>query len=313
MQNLTPQQRGQLSRKAASLMLRKMFVETLPDGSRHPSKSKKTNTKAKRNKTPTQTLPPRKSLHTKSATTLPPLTQSASSSNHGVGDLDLELDTNSNLDFTGDPRGSRKSTPTTDPLHYRSRTLPRPQSRQLKKKKKNASAEDEATENLRWVVDSRVQLAATAARRSELDSRGTIARRMRDRKMANNTTSIHWTDKIEYTTDMMRSFEGAKKYPNRDPFQDLKKAKQLKQQLQTSNIDLGTGFGGSEDAWTTDNKAWDDRVALAVSKENGGKGRNPNDDKRKAFALKQALQRTTLRLGFGHKINYQSDTQASQR
>jgi len=131
--------------------------------------------------------------------------------------------------------------------------------------------------------------------------------------MANNTTSIHWTDKIEYTTDMMRSFEGAKKYPNRDPFQDLKKAKQLKQQLQTSNIDLGTGFGGSEDAWTTDNKAWDDRVALAVSKENGGKGRNPNDDKRKAFALKQALQRTTLRLGFGHKINYQSDTQASQR
>ena len=121
---------------------------------------------------------------------------------------------------------------------------------------------------------------------------------MRARKMANNSTSIHWTDKVEYTTDMMRSYADADKYPNRDPFADLKRAKQLKQQLQTSTLDLGTGFGGSKDVWTTDNRAWDNRVAAAVAKENGGKGRNPLDDKRKAFALKQALQKTTLQLGF---------------
>ena len=289
---LTPQVHGKITRKAASLMLRKMFTEEAQGrgGPRRNSgtKSKKSTTNSnKPNKrrqasdngrtTPKATLPPRKSLHTKSSTSLPSI--AAKENPH-----------------------DRKSTPTTDPLHYKSRTLPRPQSR----------PQNNPKENLRWVVDSRVQLEETAARRDELESRGTIARRMRARKMANNSTSIHWTDKVEYTTDMMRSYADADKYPNRDPFADLKRAKQLKQQLQTSTLDLGTGFGGSKDVWTTDNRAWDNRVAAAVAKENGGKGRNPLDDKRKAFALKQALQKTTLNLDMGHKSDWLSDMQVSQ-
>ena len=120
----------------------------------------------------------------------------------------------------------RKSTPSSDPLHYSSNTLPRP------KTKQQGSKKGEADKNLRWVVDSREQLEYVASRRSELESRGTIAKRMYDRKMANNTTSISFDgfgeNKIEYVSDMMRSYAGAEKMERRDPFQDLKRAKQVR-------------------------------------------------------------------------------------
>jgi len=217
---LTPQERGKMSRKAASMMMRKMFIEA---GAGSSNTTTKTTTKRRRDsrasstRTPKMTLPPRKSLHTKSASTLP-----------GIGSHKVKKSNNNGMLKKGeeDPRGPRKSTPSTDPLEYRSNTLPRPQSRPQKNK----------GENLRWIVDSRVQLEETAGRRGELESRGTIARRMRERKMANNTTSIHWTDKVEYTTDMMRSFADAGKGTPRDPFQDLKRAKALKKQLQKSQI-----------------------------------------------------------------------------
>jgi len=113
--------------------------------------------------------------------------------------------------------------------------------------------------------------------------------------MQNAKCKMHSNNNMQYG----RSFVGTG--TPRDPFQDVKRAKQLKQQLQKSTLDLGTGFGGDKDVWTTDNRAWDERVALAVSQENGGKGRDPRDDKRKAFSLKQALQKTTLQLGFDER------------
>ena len=118
--------------------------------------------------------------------------------------------------------------------------------------------------------------------------------------MANNTTSISFDgfgeNKIEYVSDMMRSFAGAEKMERRDPFADIKKAKQLKQQLQASNVDLGSGFGGNNDAWITDKQAGWKKVEDAKVLE-GNKGRNPAADKERAKALKKYLQRTTLSLG----------------
>jgi hypothetical protein len=95
---------------------------------------------------------------------------------------------------------------------------------------------------------------------------------MYERKMANNTTSINFDgfgeNKIEYVSDMMRSFvprDQFEGFERRDPFQDLKRAKQLKQMLQKSNIDLGSGFGGNDAAWITDNQASSKKVLEAVA------------------------------------------------
>ena len=98
----------------------------------------------------------------------------------------------------------RKSTPSSDPLAYSSNTLPRPKSKSQNEGRLKAKGDDP---KLRWVVDSREQLEYVASRRNELESRGTIAKRMYDRKMANNTTSINFDgfgeNKIEYVSDMM--------------------------------------------------------------------------------------------------------------
>ena len=206
----------------------------------------------------------------------------------------------------------RKSTPSSDPLHYSSNTLPRP------KTKQQGSKKGEGNKNLRWVVDSREQLEYVASRRSELESRGTIARRMYDRKMANNTTSISFDgfddNKIEYVSDMMRSYAGADTMERRDPFADLRRAKQLKQQLQKSNVDLGSGFGGNPVAWITDKQAGWKKVEDAKVTEGAGGGlRDPFADLKKAKQLKQQLQKSSVDLGSGfggNPVAWVTDKQA---
>jgi hypothetical protein len=102
----------------------------------------------------------------------------------------------------------------------------------------------------------------------------------------------------DWRTDFQYSFDAAEleKGEKRDPFQDLKKAKQLKKQLQKSQIDLGSGFGGGDRKWITDKQAGQQKVDMALA-SGEFKGRNPLDDKRKAQALKKYLQRTTIELG----------------
>ena len=211
----------------------------------------------------------------------------------------------------------RKSTPSSDPLQYSSSTLPRPKSKS-QNEGRMASGGVSGSPGLRWVVDSREQLEYVASRRNELESRGTIAKRMYDRKMANNTTSINFDgfgeNKIEYVSDMMRCYidrSGTKGYERRDPFADSKKAKQLKQKLQKSNIDLGTGFGGHNTAWITDKQAGWAKVEKAKRSE-GFAGRNPGQDWLNAQKLKKYLQRTTLNLAHAGAIatkDWRTDTQ----
>ena len=136
-----------------------------------------------------------------------------------------------------------------------------------------------------------------------------------DRKMANNTTTISFDgfgdNKIEYVSDMMRSYKTVNAKERRDPFQDLKKARQLKVQLQKSNIDLGSGFGGNNTAWITDKQAGWKKVEDA-KKQEGFAGRNPAKDREHAKALKKYLQRTTLNLGHAGALaskDWKTDTQ----
>jgi hypothetical protein len=146
----------------------------------------------------------------------------------------------------------------------------------------------------RWVVDSRLQLEQVAARiyKGEIDSRAKKAAAMRARKKHNTSTSINnegfGGGQIEYVSDFMRSFnvDDINKGEKRDPFQDLKRAKALKKQLQKSQIDLGSGFGGGDREWITDKQAGQLKVDTALS-SGEFKGRNPMDDKRKAQALKK--------------------------
>ncbi|GMH48322.1 hypothetical protein TrRE_jg7632 [Triparma retinervis] len=209
----------------------------------------------------------------------------------------------------------RKSTPSSDPLAYSSNTLPRPKSKSQNEGRLKAKGDDP---KLRWVVDSREQLEYVASRRNELESRGTIAKRMYDRKMANNTTSINFDgfgeNKIEYVSDMMRCYvdrTGMEGYERRDPFADSKKAKQLKQKLQKSNIDLGSGFGGNDAAWITDKQAGWAKVEHAKMQA-GFAGRDPGQDWLNAQKLKKYLQRTTLDLDHAGAIatkDWRTDTQ----
>ncbi|GMI17523.1 hypothetical protein TrLO_g13112 [Triparma laevis f. longispina] len=269
---LSAAQLGKLSRKSLSMMQKTRF-EAAPSSPKNKKKKR----------------PPQKNLSRKLPSINPRRSQQPL----------IDSGIHPRIDMHG---RERKSTPSSDPLSYSSSTLPRPKTKQQTKKGK---AEKDA--GLRWVVDSREQLEYVASRRNELESRGTIARRMYDRKMANNTTSINFDgfgeNKIEYVSDMMRSFVSRDKfegYERRDPFQDLKRAKQLKQMLQKSNIDLGSGFGGNDSAWITDNQASSKKVrdAVKVEEEKFGK-RDPFVDIKRARALKQQLQKSTVDLGSG--------------
>mmetsp|Transcript_18115 Transcript_18115/g.33651 ORF Transcript_18115/g.33651 Transcript_18115/m.33651 type:complete len:330 (-) Transcript_18115:23-1012(-) len=266
---LTAAQLGKLTRKSVSMMQKTKFEAT-------PSSPKNKSKKKKRQPKPSRSLP------------------SIPRARRGGGKEITRTDMHGRV---------RKSTPSSDPLSYSSSTLPRPKTKQQTKKGK--VEKDDA--GLRWVVDSREQLEYVASRRNELESRGTIAKRMYERKMANNTTSINFDgfgeNKIEYVSDMMRSFvprDQFEGFERRDPFQDLKRAKQLKQMLQKSNIDLGSGFGGNDAAWITDNQASSKKVleAVALDERKFGK-RDPFKDIKRARALKQQLQKSTLDLGSG--------------
>jgi hypothetical protein len=195
------------------------------------------------------------------------------------------------------PPLARKGTPNFSNDEYKSKTLPRSNSRGT-----------EGT-SLRWEVDSRIQLekVATKIYAGEVDSREKKAGAMAARKKHNTTTSINnegfGGGDIEYISDFMRSYssknlEGAEM---RDPFQDLKRAKQLKKQLQKSQIDLGSGFGGGDRKWITDKQAGALKVERALASGEFA-GRNPADDKKKAQALKKYLQRTTLELAHAEAV-----------
>ena len=100
-------------------------------------------------------------------------------------------------------------------------------------------------------------------------------------------------------------------YERRDPFADSKKAKQLKQKLQKSNIDLGSGFGGNDAAWITDKQAGWAKVEHAKMQA-GFAGRDPGQDWLNAQKLKKYLQRTTLDLDHAGAIatkDWRTDTQ----
>jgi len=103
----------------------------------------------------------------------------------------------------------------------------------------------------------------------------------------------------DWLTDFQYSFDPSNLDGNtpRDPFQDLKRAKQLKATLQKSQIDLGSGFGGADRKWITEKQAGQIKVDEALASGEFA-GRDPAQDKKKAIALKKYLQRTTLQLGF---------------
>ena len=101
-----------------------------------------------------------------------------------------------------------------------------------------------------------------------------------------------------YLTDTKRSYADNAKDPDRDPFQDSKRAKQLKLKLQASKLDLGSGFGGaSANPYETEKQAGWKKVETAVATEVNA-GRNPMANYIKAKELKKHLQRTTVQLGF---------------
>ena len=114
--------------------------------------------------------------------------------------------------------------------------------------------------------------------------------------LANTTTQLS-APHNRYTTNSKDSNAHVGKNPLRDPFADIKKAKSLKQALQKSQVDLGSGFGGSDTAWVTDMTANWAKVEAAKSDPKNA-GNNPVADKQRAKELKKHLQRTTLQLGF---------------
>jgi hypothetical protein len=285
---------GRLSRRAASMMLKKMVSSNVsPIKKVRPSVAEYPAASAPR------LLP---SLSSSSLPFQPVSTHKSSKSTAPSAPMDGRF-----LDQHG---RERKSTPSSDPLQYRSHTLPRPPSDLSAPSQLPNKSDGGIPASMRWVVDSREQLAKVATLAlTECESRGTIQRRLQERKTANTTTSIHWNDKIEYTTNTQRSFVVPGGTP-RDPYADLKRAKQLKTQLQQSRIDLGSGFGGNDEAWVTDKQHFE-RVVEAAKKQAGFEGRNPGDDARRAKELKKYLQRTTLELSHGGKTDWITNTMRS--
>ena len=144
---ISPSQLGMMSRKAGSIMQRRQRLPPRSSGSKKGAGQESDKRVGNSNNN--------KASERGAVATLPKIDKRTG----GLKRLDMH-------------GRERKSTPSSDPLCYSSSTLPRPKSQNEDIGEKKNSA------NLRWVVDSREQLEHVASRRNELESRGTIAKRM---------------------------------------------------------------------------------------------------------------------------------------